>query len=168
MLSYTMFKMEKIFLLLGSNQGKRVRNLRTAQAEIRQNQMKIVKKSSVYETPPWGKIDQPDFLNMALQVNCPHSPVELLRILKRIEKKLGRKKGCKWGPRLIDIDILFYNARIVKTRNLTIPHPDFDQRAFAIVPMAEISPNFTDPRSARKMKDYLKGTDHEGIAVYRR
>jgi 2-amino-4-hydroxy-6-hydroxymethyldihydropteridine diphosphokinase len=163
-----MFKMEKIFLLLGSNQGKRIRNLRAAQAEIRRNQIKIVKKSSVYKTAPWGKKDQPDFLNMALQVNCTHPPVELLRILKRIEKKMGREKGCKWGPRLIDIDILFYSARIVKTRDLSIPHPFFEQRPFAIVPMAEISPNFADPRSARKMKDYLTEIDHEGIAIYRR
>jgi len=163
-----MFKMEKIFLLLGSNQGKRIRNLRSAQAEIRRNQIKIVKKSSVYKTAPWGKKDQPDFLNMALQVNCAHPPVELLRILKRIEKKMGREKGSKWGSRLIDIDILFYNARIVKTRDLSIPHPYFEQRVFAIVPMAEISPNFADPRSARKMKDYLTEIDLEGIAVYRR
>ena len=163
-----MFKMEKIFLLLGTNCGERARNLHAAQAEIRRNQIKIVKKSSVYETLPWGKKDQPDFLNMALQVKCAYPPAELLKVLKRIEKKMGREKGVKWGPRLIDIDILFYDQRIVKTRNLSIPHLYFEQRPFAIVPMAEISPNFADPRSARKMKDYLTEIDHEGIAVYRR
>jgi dihydroneopterin aldolase/2-amino-4-hydroxy-6-hydroxymethyldihydropteridine diphosphokinase len=163
-----MFKMEKIYLLLGTNQGARIRNLRAAQAELRRNQIKIIKKSSVYQTPPWGKEDQPDFLNQALQVDSSHPPVKLLRILKQIEKKMGRKKGSKWGPRLIDIDILFYDGRIVKSRNLKIPHPYFKHRSFAIVPMAELSPEFVDPRSARKMKDYLTEIDHEGIAVYRR
>jgi 2-amino-4-hydroxy-6-hydroxymethyldihydropteridine diphosphokinase len=160
--------MEKIFLLLGTNQGARIRNLRAAQAEIRRNRIKIIKKSSIYRTPPWGKEDQPGFLNQALQVGSNRPPAELLRVLKQIEKKLGRKRGSKWGPRLIDIDILFYDERIVKSRNLTIPHPYFEQRAFAILPMAELSPNFKDPRSARRMKDYLKEIDHEGIAVYRR
>lgn len=168
MLSYTMFTMDKIFLLLGTNRGDRTRNLRAALAELRRNGIAIVKKSRVYQTRPWGKTDQPDFLNLALRVKTSLEPSELLQTLKGIERKMGRKKGPKWGSRLIDIDILFYDKRIMRTANLSIPHPYFEQRSFAIVPMAELAPNFVDPINAKKMKEYLPEIEHEGVEVYRR
>lgn len=159
--------MSKIFLLLGSNIGNLKKNLLSALSEIEKQNILIIKKSRIYKTKPWGNDNQPDFLNMAIEVDCNYSPSELFKVLKRIESKMGRKKTRRWGPRIIDVDILFYSTNIVNSKNLTIPHKEFYNRPFAIKLLAEISPDFVPPRSNKRVKDFLQGTGNEGIEIYR-
>ncbi len=159
--------MEQIFLLLGTNQGQLKANLERALQELEKKKIRIVKKSKIYKTKPWGNPYQPTFLNMAVEVSCDYSPLALLKMLKSIETKLGRMKTSqRWGPRIIDIDVLFYGDRIVSTKDLVIPHKEFDQRPFAIKLLAEIAPDFTPPHSTKSMKEYALGADDEGIQVY--
>jgi len=159
--------MDRIFLLLGSNQGDRAAHLKHALTGLRKHGIVILKRSHVYQTRPWGKIDQPDFLNMALEVASDYPPTALLKVLKSIERQQGRRKTTRWGPRPIDIDILFYDQRIVATPRLSIPHPRFADRPFAVIPLAEISPAFVDPATGRTLADYRRRISHEGIKVYR-
>lgn len=163
-----MLTMARIYLLLGSNLGNRAANLEKAQSALRAQGIVVKKHSRIYQTPPWGETRQPDFLNQALEVECAYPPAVLLKILKRIERRLGRQPGRRWGPRPIDIDILFYDNRIVASPRLSIPHPRFSERAFAVVPMAEIAPAFKDPASGRTMVDCRRRINHEGIEIYRR
>lgn len=152
---------------MGTNLGDLEINLMTALEELVNNGIKIVKKSRIYRTKPWGQVDQADFLNLGLEIVCDHEPLELMRVLKRIEAKMGRKQGgIRWGPRIIDIDIVFYGTQIVKTRDLTIPHASFFERPFAIKILAEIAPDFVPPRSDKKLKDCLSGVEHEGSEIY--
>jgi len=159
--------MDRIFLLLGSNQGDRAAHLKRALAGLRKHDIVVRKRSRVYQTQPWGRTDQPDFLNMALEIACDYSPAALLKVLKSIERRQGRRKTTRWGPRPIDIDILFYDQRIVSTQRLSIPHPRFAERPFAVIPVAEISPSFVDPATGRTLADYRRRISHEGIKVYR-
>jgi len=160
--------MRKIFLLLGSNLGALEENLINALRYLESHNINVVKKSRIYRTKPWGVTDQPDFLNMAVEIECDYRPEELLNILKKIESLMGRKKtGDRWGPRIIDIDILFYNQQIIKEKNLTIPHKEFYNRPFAIKLLSDIAPGFIPPFSDKPMKEYLKGLDNEGFEIYR-
>lgn len=162
-----MNEMEKIFLLLGTNVGNLKANLLKALKELEKNEIRITKKSKIYRTKPWGNGDQSDFLNMALAVECNYKPLVLLNMLKKIEFSMGRKKTRRrWGPRIIDIDILFYGNQMIKRKHLVIPHKEFYNRPFAIKLLAEIAPNFVPPLSDKKMKDYLKGVDDEGFEIY--
>ena len=156
-------KMNGIFLLLGTNIGELKTNLLKALDEIKKHKIKILRKSKIYKTKPWGKFAQPDFLNMAMEVECDYSPQVLLKIIKDIEANMGRKKTVRWGPRIIDIDILFYGNETVRQKDLIIPHQEFYNRPFAIKPLAEIAPDFTPPFSKKKIRDYLTDIDHEGI-----
>lgn len=159
--------MEKILLLMGTNLGNLETNLTNALNELENNDIKILKKSKIYRTKPWGRIDQPDFLNMGLEVRCDHKPLELIRLLKQIEVKMGRKPdGVQWGPRTIDIDIVFYGSQIIRTKELTIPHASFFKRPFAIKVLSEIAPDFVPPCSDKKLKDCLSGVEHEGSEIY--
>ena len=154
-------------LLMGTNLGDLETNLTNALNELENKEIKVLKKSRIYRTKPWGRIDQPDFLNMGLEVRCDHEPLDLIRLLKQIEAKVGRKPGgIRWGPRIIDIDIIFYGTQIVKTRDLTIPHASFFERPFAIEILAEIAPDFVPPCSDKKLKACLSGVEHEGSEIY--
>jgi 2-amino-4-hydroxy-6-hydroxymethyldihydropteridine diphosphokinase len=137
--------MAQYYLLLGTNQGDRKQNLEKALFKIKENLGKILEKSSIYSTEAWGLEDQPDFLNMALIVESQKKPVEFLQISKVIEKECGRIPTKKWGPREIDIDILYIDNQIIQSENLTIPHPGIYDRNFVLVPMIEIAGDFTDP-----------------------
>jgi len=133
-----------VYLALGTNLGDRLVNLKQAIASLTP-QMEVKAKSGVYETPPWGFEDQPKFLNQVIKVNTYLEPEPLLKHLKRLEVALGRKESFPNGPRLIDIDILFYDARIINTKKLIIPHPFLHLRRFVLVPLAEIAPGFIHP-----------------------
>jgi len=124
-----------IYLLLGSNLGDRLRNLSDAAGRIGS----VLKRSSVYKTAAWGNTQQPDFFNQAIEVKSELSPHRLLESLQRIEKDMGRLRIEKWGPRIIDIDILFYKDTIVTSGDLTITHPELQNRRFALEPLAEIT-----------------------------
>lgn len=105
----------------------------------------VTRRSSIYRTAPWGKSGQSDFLNQVLEVETKLSAQELIDELLRIEEKLGRRREEKFGPRLIDIDIIFFNDEIISQPGLTIPHPQVQNRRFALVPLNELAPNHIHP-----------------------
>ena len=133
------------FLLLGANLGDRVATLSRAVQRISEIVGAVVQQSHIYETAPWGVLEQPAFLNQVLAVDTQLEPDAVLTQTQRIERELGRVRLEKWGARMIDIDILYYDQRIVKTNQLTIPHPYLHQRRFTLMPLAEISPDFRHP-----------------------
>lgn len=134
-----------VYLGLGSNMGNRMANLRDAAGLIDKTIGKIARKSHVYETEPWGQTDQDNFLNQVLMVNTTLDPRDMLEKITLIERELGREKTEKWGPRTIDIDILFYGKRVVRDKGLDIPHPELHKRAFVLVPLMEIAPELEHP-----------------------
>jgi 2-amino-4-hydroxy-6-hydroxymethyldihydropteridine diphosphokinase len=159
--------MENVFLLLGTNLGDRVANLNSARNLIAFRAGQIIASSSIYETAPWGKTDQPGFLNQCLAINTLHSPEELLRILQKTEKEIGRESTEKWGPRLIDIDILFYEDQTISLDQLTIPHPYMHQRKFTLLPLSEIAANFMHPILNTSVKNLLEVCeDQSDVTLY--
>jgi 2-amino-4-hydroxy-6-hydroxymethyldihydropteridine diphosphokinase len=134
-----------VYLSLGSNMGDRKVNLGYAAMMIDKNIGKIARKSHIYETEPWGKAEQELYLNQVLMVNTTLDPRDLLEIITHIENELGRVRTEKWGPRTIDIDILFYGKRVVRDKGLDIPHSEMHKRAFVLVPLMEIAPELEHP-----------------------
>ena len=136
---------ETVYLLLGSNLGDRLQVMRAASELIDMQIGSIVSSSSIYETAPWGVLDQPSFLNQVLEVETEMAPEEVLRIILDIEHELGRVRYERWGARVIDIDILYFDSLILDTARLTIPHRRLHERRFTLAPLAEIAPNFIHP-----------------------
>ena len=137
--------MNKAYLLTGGNEGDRYLNMQQARTNIEHICGQLLQVSSIYETVPWGKRDQPDFLNQVLHIGTILSPEELLRAILSIEEKGGRKRTVKNAPRTIDIDILFYNHLVLEKPGLSIPHPRIADRRFVLKPLDEISPEFVHP-----------------------
>jgi 2-amino-4-hydroxy-6-hydroxymethyldihydropteridine diphosphokinase len=133
------------YILTGSNLGNRLDYLLKAKQAIGETAGAIANNSFIYETAAWGLEDQPSFLNQALEIHTVHSPSSLLESLLKIEKDLGRKRGAKYGPRLIDIDILFFNEEVIEQKGLTIPHPQLHKRRFALQCLNDIAPTFFHP-----------------------
>lgn len=140
-----MLRTNTVILLLGSNLEKPTLQLQNAVNGIRENIGEIVRQSRIYRSSAWGKTDQPDFLNQAVSVKTLLSPEEVLHQTSILEKKAGRKREMKWGPRIIDIDILYYNDLIVQTEQLSIPHPEILKRRFTLMPLDEIIPDYLHP-----------------------
>ncbi len=134
--------MNTVYVALGSNLGDREGNLARALALLGEK-MTIVRESSVYDTEPMYEINQPKFLNMAIEAETNLPPKALLEFLKSVEKRMGKHEHNK--PRTIDLDLLFYGDRVVKTLELTIPHPGIEKRAFVLDPMNDIAPDFVHP-----------------------
>lgn len=135
-----------IYLGLGANSGDRKLNLNRALNELSADKnIQLLKRSSVYQTEPWGYSKQKDFLNAVIEIRTSMEPLDLLIFLQDIEKKIGRKKTFKWGPREIDIDILSYNGKNIESKQLQIPHPEMHQRIFVLIPLAEIAPFYIHP-----------------------
>ena len=153
---------ERIFIGLGTNLRDRQTNLQIASGSLGPEIM-IQNCSSIYETPPWGYENQPSFLNQVLEVRTALEPLPLLAALKAIEAQMGRVKTIRYGPRLIDLDILFYSQRILETDRLTVPHPQMQERAFVLVPLHEIAPDFVHPVLKETITDLLKNVDTEGV-----
>src|ERR1041385_7937434 len=126
---------ENVFLLIGGNLGDRLDNLSRCTDLIRAELGPIIKLSSIYETAPWGKSDQPNYLNQAIQIETKFDPTELLTRCLSIEKQLGRERDQKWGARLIDIDIIYFNDLIMNSQDLIIPHPRMAERKFVLEPL---------------------------------
>lgn len=143
------------YLLLGSNEGDRAAALAGARAAIALATGNILAASAVYETASWGKTDLPPHLNQALKIATALSAQDLLHCLQQIENSLGRVRQEKWGLRVIDIDIIFYNEDIIDSIALKIPHPYFAQRRFVLTPLAEIAPDFSDPLSKQTVGQIL-------------
>ena len=136
--------MNRAYLLLGSNLSDPWQQLHTARKKISMC-VDIITKSSIYETKAWGKTDQPDFLNQVILVSTELSPEDLLNKLLAIEGGMGRARSEKNAPRLIDIDILFYNSSIIKAEHLSVPHPRITERRFVLIPLHEIAPKYMHP-----------------------
>jgi 2-amino-4-hydroxy-6-hydroxymethyldihydropteridine diphosphokinase len=137
--------MNKAYLLIGGNVGDRQQNLHQAVTVINDSCGRVVSQSSLYETAAWGKTDQQAFLNQALVIETAFSAPQLLEKTLEAEALLGRVRQERYGPRLIDIDILFFNNTIIATPSLTIPHPEVQNRRFALTPLAEIAPDLIHP-----------------------
>ena len=146
--------MSIVYLGLGTNLGDRKQNIRKA-IEAISLKMSISKQSSLYETTAWGYTDQPNFLNQVIEVETHLSPLRLLNFLKKTEVELGRVENFRYGPRLIDIDILFYDDLIKTTSRLQIPHPRIPVRAFVLVPLNEIAPGFVHPVLKKTIAELL-------------
>jgi 2-amino-4-hydroxy-6-hydroxymethyldihydropteridine diphosphokinase len=160
---------ERVFVGMGSNVGARLARLRAAAKALgRLPGTSLAKTSPVYATSPVGP-RQRDFLNAAAEVRTSLPPPALLKALKEIEVRLGRKARRKWGPREIDLDILFYGRRKVRTGSLRVPHPRLGERKFVLVPMAALAPRFRDPVTGRTLSALagrLTAPDQR-ITVYR-
>ena len=137
--------MNKVYLLLGSNLGDRHQSLEQATKRIGKTIGPVIRKSACYSTAPWGKSEQPDFLNQVLVTNTKLTAEDTLSRILDIEKKMGRVRKQRYAPRTIDIDILFYNKSIISKPQLTIPHPHIAERRFVLTPLNELSPQFIHP-----------------------
>jgi 2-amino-4-hydroxy-6-hydroxymethyldihydropteridine diphosphokinase len=151
------------YLSLGSNLGNKITNLKRAVTSINKHpQIKLLAQSSVYETKPVGYQKQPDFLNLVIKVETTLSPQQLWQVVETIEKKIGRKPTVRWGPRLIDIDILLYNDLILTQPDLEIPHPELEKRAFVLIPLQEIAPSLRLP-SGNNLASLIKNLPKQGV-----
>jgi 2-amino-4-hydroxy-6-hydroxymethyldihydropteridine diphosphokinase len=151
--------LEDLVLLLGSNMGEKEGHLISAINMLEKELGEASAKSSVHYTKPWGIKDQDEFVNQALIIPCQMKPMNVLEIISNIEQKLGRIRYEKWGPRLIDIDIIFYGQLIYQVDLLQIPHPYMQERLFVLDPLAEIAPKFVHPvmgLTVKQMTDHLK------------
>ncbi len=148
--------MHNVFIAIGTNLGDKEENIRQSIKKMEQNNIHIIKKSNVYKTMPYGYKNQPVFLNCVVQAETMLSPEELLYTLLSIEKQMGRKRKIHWGPRIIDLDIIFYDNLIINSSNLKIPHPDMQNREFVLKPLCDIAPNFVHPVLHKTMKELLK------------
>ena len=151
------------YLGLGSNMGERQDYLDRA-LDFLSQRLRIEKVSSIYDTEPVGNVNQPRFLNMVCQVYTSLAPMALLALGKGIESKLGRVSGKSNAPRPIDIDILFYGDQIIETPELVIPHPRLTERAFVLIPLAQIAPDLVHPVNSKTIKELLEGlTEVQGV-----
>jgi 2-amino-4-hydroxy-6-hydroxymethyldihydropteridine diphosphokinase len=146
----------KTYLLLGSNLGNRAENLHYAVREISRLCGPIITTSAIYETAPWGEADQPWFFNQVIEIHTALPPEDLLKQLQHIETAAGRVRHKKWGPRILDIDILYYGEHPVLTGQLTVPPAALPHRRFALVPLAELAPNLVLPRFGCTVKELLE------------
>lgn len=144
------------YISIGSNLGNRQRNCLRAIELLEKRGIIVKKKSSMYETEPWGVKDQPQFINMALEVETGLEPHELLRTLKDVEREVGREVTFKWGPRIIDLDILLFNDLFLREDNLQIPHPLMHKRDFVLKPLCEIAPERIHPLLKVSICDLLQ------------
>ncbi len=152
----------EVYIGLGTNLGNRQANLRQA-IELLPPAVQVLRELPVYETTPWGVLDQPDFLNMVIAADTDLSPHRLLGELKRIEAEMGRKETVRYGPRLIDLDILFYDDEVIDLPSLIVPHPRLHERAFVLAPLNDLIPEKVHPLMGKSVQTMLEEVDGEGV-----
>ena len=155
-----------VYLGLGSNLGDRLANLQAVGAAFAPHG-RILAASPVYETAPWGYTDQPAFLNQVLEVETDLAPAELMAALQRLEVDLGRVASFRYGPRRIDVDILLYDNLVLETPDLLIPHPRLAERAFVLVPLADLAPELRHPTLDKTIRDLLSGVDPGPVHLFK-
>ncbi|WP_057490198.1 2-amino-4-hydroxy-6-hydroxymethyldihydropteridine diphosphokinase [Streptococcus orisasini] len=160
--------MTLVYLSLGSNIENREAYLEKALTSLAElPRTRLLAQSAVYETAAWGKTDQADFLNLTCQLESDLSPQELLQSCQRIEQQLGRIRHEHWGPRTIDIDILFYGHQIINKEDLQVPHPYLQERAFVLVPLNDIASSFIHPLLKQSIANLLQRVDKSGVKRFK-
>lgn len=141
---------------IGSNLGDRQTNCTEAINRLKRQGLTILKQSSMIETEPWGVTEQPLFINMAVEAETKLTPEELLEFLKATETDMGRQESLRWGPRVIDLDILFYDDRVIESSDLVIPHPHLHERDFVLKPLSEICPDKVHPVLKKQIQELCR------------
>jgi 2-amino-4-hydroxy-6-hydroxymethyldihydropteridine diphosphokinase len=155
----------QIYIALGSNMGDRVDSLEKA-IQMLTPEIQLVSKSSIYETDPWGYEDQDAFLNQVIHAETKLEPQGVLVKLKSIESEMGRQETFRYGPRVIDLDLLFYNDLILSTDKLQIPHPQIPNRAFVLIPLREIAPDLNHPALGQSITELAAEVSKKGVRKY--
>jgi 2-amino-4-hydroxy-6-hydroxymethyldihydropteridine diphosphokinase len=148
--------MNKLYLLLGSNQQQPQKQLQLAQKNITKKIGQVLRQSPVYQTAAWGNTNQPDFLNQVIIVNTALAAVQTMQTILNIEQYMGRIRTKKNAPRIIDIDILFFNKAIINEKDLIVPHPQLQNRKFVLIPLNQLSPNFKHPVLQKTIHQLLR------------
>lgn len=155
---------DQIYLSLGSNLGDRIENVKNAlQSLSSSDEIKVISSSSFYETEPMGVTDQPRYINAAAKIETSLTPRALLKEVKSLEKAMGRRETFRWGPRVIDIDILLFGDIVVSEKGLNIPHPAMEKRAFVMIPLSEIGSAARHPVTGRTIGEMASGLSSQGI-----
>lgn len=155
--------MKTVYIGLGSNLGDRAAQLDDALARMEAQHIKILRASSRYETAPQDVTSQPWFLNMVVEAETRFFPRQLLNILLRIERDMGRVRRLAKGPRIIDLDLLLYGSAIVNAPELTVPHPSLPERRFVLEPLAELAPALRHPILRRTVRELLGGVSAQAV-----
>jgi 2-amino-4-hydroxy-6-hydroxymethyldihydropteridine diphosphokinase len=158
--------MKIVYLALGSNLGDRAATLQNAIARMESAELHVLRASSVYETEPREVEDQPWFLNQVVEVGTSLFPRQLLTRLKRLEVELGRRPSRPKGPRVIDMDILFYGDAVVSTTDLMIPHEGMGERRFVLEPLAELAPDLRHPKTGKTVREMLAAVAGQRIRLF--
>lgn len=154
-----------IFLGVGTNMGDKQKNIADAYQLLEDQQVKILRSSSIYRSEAWGIKDQDFFLNSVIEVEFHDEPSALLKVCLQVENHMGRKRIQKWGPRLIDLDIIDFHRQVWDTKDLKLPHPYYTKRSFVLVPLAELEPDWLVRASGRNIPWYLKQIPKEEACV---
>jgi 2-amino-4-hydroxy-6-hydroxymethyldihydropteridine diphosphokinase len=160
--------MNNVYLLIGGNMGERMANLAAARNKINIDCGRITASSSIYETEAWGYKEQPAFLNQALAIETTLEAEKLMKEILKIEMALGRKREIPLGPRIIDIDIIYFNDQIIDSNKLTIPHPSMAERKFVLTPLTEIAPSYMHPILLKTNELLLKECGDSSVVYKKR
>ncbi len=159
--------MTRIVILLGTNLDNRLINLQKAELEIGHRVGAVFQRSKIYQTAPWGNLEQEDFLNQILIVESNKNPHEVLSLLLTIELEMGRVRKQQYEPRIIDLDIIYFGDEIIETKDLIVPHPFIQDRRFTLVPLVELIPNLVHPVFKRTNYELLlQTTDDSSVIIY--
>jgi 2-amino-4-hydroxy-6-hydroxymethyldihydropteridine diphosphokinase len=154
----------EVYASLGSNIGDKAANIREALRRLEAAGVEIVACSPLYRTPPWGPVEQDWFLNACAHLRTDRAPLDLMRLCLALERAMGRERLVRWGPRLIDVDLLAYDDVAIDAPDLVLPHPRLFERAFVLVPLVDIAPDFAI--GGVRAADVLKTLDRDGIVRF--